>query len=131
MLDFDDGTSLTTLGYDKSSKGNNWTLNNHSLTTGVNYDWMDDVPGNSFATLNVLYPSRSTLSNGNLTASGTTDFPTITPDSGTWYFERGGTSQTWTPPAAFPSGAGDYNLSLIHISEPTRRHHVSRMPSSA
>ena len=23
------------------------------------------------------------------------------------------------------------NLSLIHISEPTRRHHVSRMPSSA
>ena len=25
----------------------------------------------------------------------------------------------------------DYHLSLIHISEPTRRHHVSRMPSSA
>ena len=24
-----------------------------------------------------------------------------------------------------------YDLSLIHISEPTRRHHVSRMPSSA
>ena len=24
-----------------------------------------------------------------------------------------------------------YYLSLIHISEPTRRHHVSRMPSSA
>ena len=24
-----------------------------------------------------------------------------------------------------------YELSLIHISEPTRRHHVSRMPSSA
>ena len=24
-----------------------------------------------------------------------------------------------------------YKLSLIHISEPTRRHHVSRMPSSA
>ena len=24
----------------------------------------------------------------------------------------------------------DYALSLIHISEPTRRHHVSRMPSS-
>ena len=23
------------------------------------------------------------------------------------------------------------DLSLIHISEPTRRHHVSRMPSSA
>ena len=26
---------------------------------------------------------------------------------------------------------GDALLSLIHISEPTRRHHVSRMPSSA
>ena len=25
----------------------------------------------------------------------------------------------------------DKELSLIHISEPTRRHHVSRMPSSA
>ena len=25
----------------------------------------------------------------------------------------------------------DLDLSLIHISEPTRRHHVSRMPSSA
>ena len=29
-----------------------------------------------------------------------------------------------------PSAALPY-LSLIHISEPTRRHHVSRMPSSA
>ena len=29
-------------------------------------------------------------------------------------------------------GNGDeQTLSLIHISEPTRRHHVSRMPSSA
>ena len=27
--------------------------------------------------------------------------------------------------------AFDKDLSLIHISEPTRRHHVSRMPSSA
>ena len=26
---------------------------------------------------------------------------------------------------------GTHGLSLIHISEPTRRHHVSRMPSSA
>jgi hypothetical protein len=37
MLDFDDGTSLTTLCYDKSSKGNNWTLNNFSLTAGTSY----------------------------------------------------------------------------------------------
>ena len=31
---------------------------------------------------------------------------------------------------AEPGGEG-LDLSLIHISEPTRRHHVSRMPSSA
>ena len=29
------------------------------------------------------------------------------------------------------SGFDTQSLSLIHISEPTRRHHVSRMPSSA
>ena len=28
-------------------------------------------------------------------------------------------------------GVDQQTLSLIHISEPTRRHHVSRMPSSA
>ena len=71
MLDFDDGTSLTTLGYDKSSKGNNWTLNNFSLTAGTTYDHMLDVPGNSFATLNNIYPSAANITNGNLT-SGTT-----------------------------------------------------------
>ncbi len=67
MLDFDNATSLTTLGYDKSSKGNNWTLNNFSLTAGTTYDHMLDVPGNSYATLNPLDKSGSgTLSNGNL-----------------------------------------------------------------
>ena len=33
--------------------------------------------------------------------------------------------------AADPTQIIAVNLSLIHISEPTRRHHVSRMPSSA
>lgn len=49
-LDFKDGTSLTTLGHDKSGNGNNWTLNNISLTAGVTYDWMDDTPSNNFCT---------------------------------------------------------------------------------
>lgn len=71
MLDFDDATSLTTLGYDKSSKGNNWTLNNFSLTAGTTYDHMLDVPGNSYATLNPSYPSAANITNGNL-SSGTT-----------------------------------------------------------
>jgi len=75
MLDFDNGTSTTTLGYDKSTKGNNWTCNNISLTAGTTYDWMVDVPGNSYATLNPLlnFPASGTytLSNGNLTCSDT------------------------------------------------------------
>lgn len=109
-LPFSDGSSLANLTADKSGNGNNWTANNISLTAGTTYDWMDDTPTNNFATLNAIYTGKSTLSNANLTASGTTDLPTIIPDSGTWYFERGGVSQTWTPPAAFPSGAGDYNF---------------------
>ena len=34
-------------------------------------------------------------------------------------------------PAPYPRATSVQKLSLIHISEPTRRHHVSRMPSSA
>lgn len=69
MLDFDDATSLTTLGYDKSNKGNNWTLTNVSLTAGVTYDHMPDVPGNSHWTLNPLANaplSSVTFKNANL-----------------------------------------------------------------
>ena len=36
-----------------------------------------------------------------------------------------------TPPAPVDANVVDYYLSLIHISEPTRLHKVSRMPSSA
>jgi hypothetical protein len=116
-LDFDDPTSPTTLCYDRSGNANNWTPNNISTTAGATYDSMLDVPlggggaerGN-YAVLSPLNPARSTLSNGNLTASGTTDLPTILPDSGNWYFEIGGVSKNWTPPAAFPAAAGDYNF---------------------
>lgn len=109
-LKFDNATSLTTLAEDRSGNGNHWTATNVSLTAGATYDWMLDTPTNNFAVLNPLPTTRSTLSNGNLTASGATDLPTIIPASGTWYFERGGAAQTWTPPAAFPAGAGDYNF---------------------
>jgi hypothetical protein len=109
-LPFSNGASLTTLGYDSSGNGNDWTLNNLSLTAGATYDWMLDTPTNNYAVLNALYTGKSTLSNCNLTASGTTDLPTLIPASGTYYFEVGGVSTTWTPPAAFPSAAGDYNF---------------------
>jgi len=72
MLDFDDPNFATyNVGKDYSSKGNHWTPNNFSLTAGTSYDWMLDVPGSSFATLNPIIPSAANITNGNLT-SGTT-----------------------------------------------------------
>lgn len=53
-LPFNDGSTLANLTADRSGNGNNWTANNISLTAGVNYDWMDDVPRNSYAVLNPL-----------------------------------------------------------------------------
>ena len=51
---FNDGTSATTLGYDRSGNGNNWTASGISTTAGVTYDWMTDTPTNNYATLNPL-----------------------------------------------------------------------------
>ena len=106
MLDFDDGTSLTTLGYDKSSKGNNWTLNNFSLTAGTSYDRMLDVPGNSFATIGALsgFSASNTLSDGNLKHSSasvvqwTKTHQAMT--TGKWYWEMLATTQANSYPAS-------------------------------
>lgn len=101
MLDFDDGSSTTTLGYDKSSKGNNWTLSGHSLTAGTNYDWMLDVPGNSFPVINSLVPVNSTaptISDANLkwtrasTAPGWTAASMPLPQTDKLYWETDHTS---------------------------------------
>jgi hypothetical protein len=70
-LNFLDGASLTTLGYDRSGNGNNWTCNNISITAGVTYDWTVDTPTNNHATLNPAYPSAANISYANL-RSGTT-----------------------------------------------------------
>jgi len=76
-LTFGNTTSTTTLGYDSSGNGNNWTTNNISLTAGTTYDAMLDVPTNTsatvanYATWNPLlfYAStQPTITNGNLTA---------------------------------------------------------------
>lgn len=97
MLEFDDATSLTTLGYDKSSKGNNWTLNNVSLTAGTTYDYMLDVPGNSYCTISPLMYRYSTghcvYSYANLRATndsgvaGKYIWGTQYVTSGKWYWE--------------------------------------------
>lgn len=68
-LKFDDGTSATTLCYDRSGNSNNWTPSGISTTAGVTYDWMEDTPTNNYATYNPLLQSATyptTFSNGNL-----------------------------------------------------------------
>jgi hypothetical protein len=83
------------LGKDFSGNGNYWTTNNISITAGVTYDSMTDVPtltsatAANFATLNPLQLPSATLSNGNLTASGGQAFSisTIGMSSGKFYAE--------------------------------------------
>ena len=97
-LTFGNTTSTTTLGYDSSGNGNNWTCNNISLTAGTTYDAMLDVPTNTSATvanyavLNPLWKgSVITLAGANLNAtssgSGGSVLSTIAMESGKWYCE--------------------------------------------
>ena len=73
-LPFTNTTSTSTLGNDFSGRGNNWTVNNISLTAGFTYDSMTDVPtltsatASNYATINPFdYNSTYlTLNDGNL-----------------------------------------------------------------
>jgi hypothetical protein len=102
-LPFTDNSALTTssnvgLGRDYSGNGNYWTTNNISITAGVTYDSMTDVPTLTNATtanycvfnpLDVSY-GAPLLSNANLrvsySASGRA-LGTIFVSSGKWYAE--------------------------------------------
>jgi len=116
-LKFDNTSDL---GEDSSGNDNDWTANNFSTTAGAGNDSLTDTPttfddeGNgtgNYATLNPLYPGASTLSNGNLDASGTGDLPTIIPGSGQWYYEIDGTGYDWDGTVAdFTDAAGSYNF---------------------
>jgi SPRY domain len=105
FLNFSNNASTTTLGYDYSGNGNNYTANNFSLTAGATYDSMTDVPtltsttAANFATFNPLnnvagtYSANPTFSNGNLLASASADtkqyysYSTIQVTSNKWYAE--------------------------------------------
>jgi hypothetical protein len=115
---FTDNSALTTssnvgLGKDFSGNGNYWTTNNISITAGVTYDSMTDVPtltsatAANYCTWNpLLNSSYTTLSNGNLTSVGNTstdsglNVGTIGVSSGKWYWE--GTIQGLNGTSVYP-----------------------------
>jgi hypothetical protein len=99
-LNFQDnsGATATTIGKDSSGNGNNWTPNNISVTAGVTYDSMLDVPtltgatNANFCTLNPTYAASTSVTDGNLTHSRTAASwnnvaGSIYVTSGKWYFE--------------------------------------------
>lgn len=102
-LRFNNTSSLSALTEDSSGRGNNWTATNVSLTSGVTYDSMIDVPvnysdgGNGRGNYAVLNPLTSIANqvNANFNAGNleTQGFATnaaigsISMDSGSWYWE--------------------------------------------
>jgi hypothetical protein len=97
------------LGTDSSGNGNTWTVNNLSVTAGVTYDPMTDVPTLTSATVAnypVLNPltyrttySHTVPTNGNLTCSSDANFRYFTAtmsSAGSYYFEMNVTTNAGT-----------------------------------
>ena len=117
-LNFSDNSAATAaaIGKDYSGNGNNWTPNNISVTAGVTYDSMLDVPtqwadgGNgrgNYCTFNPLKSNSSTttFSEANLKATfpnagaGGVAMGSMAVNSGKWYWEVtvGGTDGSTQP----------------------------------
>ena len=108
-LNFSDNSNntATTIGKDYSGNGNNWTPNNISVTAGVTYDSMLDVPtlfadgGNgrgNYAVWNRL-AAVLTVSDGNLRATAAANTQSVTnsiafPSNGKYYCEATFTTLT-------------------------------------
>lgn len=130
FLPFDDTTSLTTLGYDRSQSdtdttGNNWTATNISLTAGATYDSMLDTPTTNYATLNPLVKrwsnNTATITDGNLRAANTSIsndfvFGSLSPASGKWYFECL-VSSVGSTQANFAVGVGSTSEQSLNFSD--------------
>jgi hypothetical protein len=129
-LNFSDNsnTTSTTLGKDSSGNGNNWTPNNFSVTAGAGNDSLVDTPTNygtdtglgaecrgNYATQNALVQtSNLSLSNGNLTITGSGSYST-TPatlgmSSGKWYWEYTCTTYSASGDTHYGIGTGAFNL---------------------
>ena len=103
-LNFNDNSNNTaaTIGKDNSGNSNNWTPNGISVTAGVTYDSMLDVPtltsatNANFCTLNPL-KSQTAPTAGNLQVSSPTVYgsrTTMAVSSGKWYWEVTATTTT-------------------------------------
>jgi hypothetical protein len=99
-LKFTDNSTAAALGTDFSGNSNTWTVNNISITAGVTYDSMTDVPTLTSATASnfaVMNPINSNLANTTLTANLTwtkssssnfaISYGSIGVSSGKYYFE--------------------------------------------
>ena len=133
-LNFSDNSNntATTIGKDYSGNSNNWTPNNISVTAGVTYDSMLDVPtqwadgGNgrgNYATCNPL-KSTASLSSANLQAVNAgssgyyTAYATMAMDSGKYYWEITGIDDGVNARfAAF--GIADPSVALTSIATST------------
>jgi len=101
-LDFNSYATQAALGTDTSGNSNTWTVNNCSVTAGVTYDSMIDVPtvtdtGSNYCVLNYLDQGTTTstaMSDGNLNWSNSSGAfwngarsTFIVPKTGEWYWE--------------------------------------------
>jgi hypothetical protein len=123
-LNFSDntGATATTIGKDYSGNGNNWTPNNISVTAGVTYDSMLDVPtqwadgGNgrgNYAVMNPLDRLDGSIAGGNLdvttgTVGGSNCRATMAMNSGKFYWEFTPTSN---------GGIADLGISIFPGSD--------------
>lgn len=134
-LDFEDTSSVAALGTDDSGNGNTWTVNNISLTAGVTYDSMTDVPtltsatAANYAVLNPLSLAGSgtgSLTNANLTltspgtnGTGAQTAGSIAVTSSKYYFE--GTFSTLTSASGYLCfGVQDGSVVISGLSGSTR-----------
>ena len=98
-LKFDSYATAAALGTDSSGNSNTWTVNNLSVTAGVTYDSMTDVPtltsatAANYAVINRLAVGSTniSISDANLTYSGSSSTGSVRGSlgvsSGLWYFE--------------------------------------------
>jgi hypothetical protein len=108
-LNFKDATSTSTVGYDYSGNGNNWTLNGFNVSTAnTTYDIMIDVPEDqdsannrgNYCTWNPAFVrGNETITDGNLqlaTGSSGGGIGTIGVTTGKWYWESINSASTGT-----------------------------------